>query len=179
MGASKAKAKSTFKQKKPLNPLIVLGSIFGGLLLIFGVLMYAENQGDKNAMANYNPYGDKDLNSTTIDLLSDDNYQSIILEKDLDKLIDSGDSTVAYFFSPTCEYCKKTTPILMPLAESMDVDIVQFNLLEYTNGWEKYKIEGTPTLVLYKDGKEVSRVTGQYGKDYFETWLTTNVLNNK
>ena len=54
--------------------------------------------------------------------------------------------------------CKEATPILTPLAEELGIDLVQYNLLEFEQGWDDYDIEGTPTIVQFKDGKEVARI---------------------
>jgi thioredoxin-related protein len=61
-----------------------------------------------------------------------------------------------------------------PLAEDMDIDLVQFNLLEFEDGWDDYRITETPTIVQYKDGKEVKRITGYQEKAVFEQWFNEN-----
>ncbi len=30
--------------------------------------------------------------------------------------------------------------------------------------WDKYNIQGTPTIIHFKDGKEVSRISGEQSK---------------
>ena len=52
------------------------------------------------------------------------------------------------------------TPRLTPLEQENGVDIVKYNILEYDQGWEDYRIEATPTLVYYEGGKEVNRMEG-------------------
>jgi hypothetical protein len=60
----------------------------------------------------------------------------------------------------------------MPVAEEVGVEINQFNLLEYEDGWNQYRINATPTLVHYKDGKEVARSEGSNTKEAFQSLLT-------
>lgn len=36
----------------------------------------------------------------------------------------------------------------------------EFNLREYEDGWDKYKIEYTPTLIYYEKGVEKERMVG-------------------
>jgi thioredoxin-related protein len=56
----------------------------------------------------------------------------------------------------------------------MDIDLVQFNLLEYEDGWNQYGIESTPTIVQYKDGKEVNRIVGYNEETAFKSWFNEN-----
>lgn len=37
--------------------------------------------------------------------------------------------------------------------------------------WDEYKIKGTPTIIHFKDGKEVSRISGEQPKDKLKEWL--------
>ena len=118
--------------------------------------------------------GKTQLNPETVALLDDPNYQNIIIPDDLDrKLKDKEDMTV-YYYSPICGHCRNTTPIVAPLAMDMNVDLVKFNLLEYDSGWDKYRIKETPTIVQYRDGKEVNRISGYHEKEVFETWFNEN-----
>ena len=36
-------------------------------------------------------------------------------------------------------YCKEATPILTPMAEELGIDLVQYNLLEFKQGWNDYQ----------------------------------------
>jgi len=119
-------------------------------------------------------YGDyKPKAQATIDQLNDKNYQNIILPDDLKKKIDAGEETFAYFFSPTCSHCVATTPILMPAAKDANVHIDQYNMLEFEQGWDDYAISATPTLIYFKDGKEVGRVIGEQTTDAFKEFFKT------
>ncbi len=150
--------------------------IIGGVVIaIFALLIVLTNFSNKDKLAN-NPYDTEDLEQPTIDLLTDENYQNIALPDEVDEKIKSGEPTTVYFFSPTCSYCQTTTPILMPVAEDMDVDVLQYNLLEYEQGWQDYFIEATPTLVHYENGAEVSRWVGSQPKENIEEFFNEVVL---
>ncbi|MGB6406068.1 MAG: thioredoxin family protein [Planococcus donghaensis] len=144
--------------------------IAGIVVVIFAGIILLTNQSNDTKLAN-NPYDTDDLNQATIDQLDDENYQNLILPADLEKQIASGEPTTVYFYSPLCGYCKETTPILMPVAEDMDVDVLQYNLLEYEEEAAPYQIEATPTLVHYEDGKEVSRWVGAQPKENIELFF--------
>ena len=67
-----------------------------------------------------------------------------------------------------------TTPVLMPVADEMDEQVDQYNLLEYENGWNEFNIQSTPTLVKFENGKETSRIVGEHSKEEFEEWFQAN-----
>lgn len=145
--------------------------IAGIVVVVFAGIIFLTNQANDEKLAD-NPYDTEDLEQATIDQLDDKNYQNIVLPTDLEKQISSGEPTTVYFYSPTCGYCQQTTPVLMPVAEDMDVDVLQYNLLEYEQEATQYQIEATPTLVHYDDGKEVSRWVGAQPKENIEKFFT-------
>ncbi|MED3661082.1 thioredoxin family protein [Ureibacillus sp. FSL K6-8385] len=136
-----------------------LGIIAAIVVILFAAVIILTNLSNKSKLEN-NPYGTTNLKQSTIDLLDDKNYQNIILPDDLRKKIKSGEPVVAYLFSPECPHCKNMTPRLMPIADEMGIHIDQLNILEYEKGWDEYDVEYTPTLIYFKDGKEVKREVG-------------------
>ncbi|MGC8227420.1 thioredoxin family protein [Pseudobacillus badius] len=126
--------------------------LFGGIVFL---TKYQQNQAAKD-----NPYGKKELHPETIKQLDDPNYSNLILPDELDKKLKNGEDLFVYFYSPTCSHCKATTPLLMPLAKEKDVDIKQFNLLEFEKEGAPYQIEWTPTLIYFKNGVEQERLVG-------------------
>ena len=145
--------------------------IAGIVVVVFAGIIFLTNQANNEKMAD-NPYDTEDLEQATIDQLDDENYQNIVVPAELEERIASGEPTTVYFFSPTCQYCQQTTPVLMPVAEDMDVDVLQYNLLEYEQGWQQYMIEATPTLIHYDNGEEVSRWVGAQPKENIEKFFT-------
>jgi thioredoxin 1 len=126
------------------------------IVVLFAGLYFINRAGDSAD----NPYGipASKLNHATRQQFDDPNYQNIIVPKDLEKQIASKEETFVYFFSPLCSHCVRTTPVVGPLAKEIGVDLKQHNLLEFEDGWNKYKITGTPTIVVFKDGKETARI---------------------
>ncbi|MFJ8066801.1 thioredoxin family protein [Psychrobacillus sp. NPDC096426] len=151
-------------------------AIFGGIIVLVFVLIFVLNsQKNKQALTD-NPYDKEVLNQSTIDLIKDPNYQNIILPDDLKKKIDSGKPVTAYFFSPECVHCQEMTPRLTPLAEENSVDIVKYNVLEYEQGWDDYLIKATPTIIYFKDGKEVTRMVGAQPNENIQAFFDQVVL---
>lgn len=146
--------------------------LIGGVVLaIFALIVVLTQMSQKEKLAN-NPYDTDNLDPATIDQLDDENYQNIVLPDELEDQIASGEATTVYFFSPTCQYCQQTTPVLMPVADDMDVDVLQYNLLEYDQGRQQYNVQSTPTLVHYENGEEVARWVGAQPKENIERFFT-------
>lgn len=103
--------------------------------------------------------------------MDDPLYQNIIQPNDLEERIESGESTTVYFFSPDCVHCQRTTPVLVPLAEDNDIDLVQMNLMEFEDEKAEYDIEGTPTMVHFDNGNEVARIVGEHPEDEFQSFF--------
>ena len=156
-----------------MKKLAIIGAIVVGLFAIIIVLTTMSN----NSKLENNPYDKDDLNQATIDLLDDKNYQNIILPTALDEKIQSGEKTIAYLFRPDCVHCKSFTPKLMKVADELDLQIDQLNVLEYDDAWDQYRITATPTLIYFENGQEVARISGDYPEEDVRTFFETNVLN--
>jgi thiol-disulfide isomerase/thioredoxin len=155
-----------------MKKIIIFSAIIIALFVGMAVLTNMQN---KAKIGENNPYKTNDLQQATIDQLDDPNYQNIILPEELEQKLDNNEDVTVYFFASDCPHCKVTTPVLMPLADEMGIDVVQYNLLEFQNGWNQYAIEGTPTLVRYEDGKEVARIDGSREEAVFRQWFEENV----
>ncbi|MDC3417258.1 thioredoxin family protein [Aquibacillus salsiterrae] len=125
------------------------------------------------------PYNKETVDQATIDQLDDPLYQNQILPDELSSKLENGEEVTIYFYSPTCIYCQKTTPILVPITDDLGVNMKKLNLLEFPAEWDTYDIEGTPTLVHFDGGEEAARITGAQPKEKFEDFFNTNVLHEK
>ena len=139
-----------------MKKLVIIGA---AVVLLFAAIIVLTNMSNSDKMKD-NPYDTDNLQQSTIDLLDDENYQNIILPEDLEAKIESGEGVFAYMFSPECGYCMQFTPKLMAVAEQEDIQIDQLNVLEYENAWTTYQLQGTPTLIYFENGEEVTRLYG-------------------
>ncbi len=71
------------------------------------------------------------------------------------------------FCAPWCGPCRRMAPILEELAEEHKetVKIGKVNVDNYKQFSIDQGIQALPTIVVYKDGKEVTRVVGLASKD--------------
>ncbi len=75
--------------------------------------------------------------------------------------------TLVDFWAPWCGPCRMQTPILEELAESIKgrVKIAKVNVDEASGVAGSFGVQAIPTLILFKDGKEVQRFIGVQSKD--------------
>ena len=157
-----------------VKKLLIIGSV---IVVLFIAIIVLTNVSNNNKVTSAkNPYGDKVLKQETIDQLDDKNYQNIMLPDELDKKIKAGEDVNAYFFSPICGHCQVFTPVLMPIAKELGVEIAQLNTYEYEELWDKYHIEATPTFIRFENGKEVTRFKGALSEKDLRAFLNTEVL---
>ncbi|EOP30605.1 MULTISPECIES: thioredoxin family protein [Bacillus] len=102
------------------------------------------------------------------------NIQNEIKVNELQNNLLKQDEKFVYFYQTNCSYCKKVSPIVIPIAKKLNIDMKMLNLEEEQNGWNLFKIQGTPTIVHYKDGKEIDRIEGEYKEEEFKKWFNKN-----
>lgn len=145
------------------------------ILFFFSAIAFVNGYKTKEALKD-NPYKKKDLDNATIQQLQDPNYQNIILPEELKTRLHNGETVTVYFFSPKCSWCNKTTPIVVPLAEELGIELTLFNVLEFEEGWDDYLIEGTPTIIHFQGGTEAARKVGFDNEENFRKWFEEVVL---
>ena len=84
---------------------------------------------------------------------------------------------LADFYSDSCIPCKRMSPILSQLESEYSgrLKIVKINTNFETALTERYSVLAAPTLIFFKDGKEVSRIRGAVKKDEL-TALTETLI---
>lgn len=151
--------------------------ILGSILVLFVALYFLVDYKNEQAVdQNGNPYGKDTLKQETIDQLSDPLYQNQITPDKLDEKLANNEEITVYFYSPTCIHCQRTTPVLVPLADELNIDVKKLNLLEFDDKWDTYGIEGTPTLIHFREGEEVARISGEQKEDKLREFLNEYVL---
>lgn len=83
-----------------------------------------------------------------------DNFKEKINEKDKLVLVD--------FYSDSCVPCKRMSPVLAELEETYpdNLSLGKVNIAYEDALVETYEVSSAPTLVFFKDGNEVTRLTG-------------------
>lgn len=152
--------------------------IIGAVVILFAALYFTTNYKNEKAINSAdNPYKKESLRQETIDQLDDPLYDNIIVPEDLDAKLANNEDITVYYYSPTCVYCQKTTPVVVPITEELNIDMKKMNLLEFDK-MAYYDIEGTPTIIHYENGEEVARISGERPeeefRDFFEQYVVTD-----
>ena len=81
---------------------------------------------------------------------------------------------LADFYSDSCIPCKRMSPVLAELEEeNPEVKLVKLNINFSAETAAKYEVTSVPTLVFFKDGSEVQRISGAVRKAQIEEILKT------
>jgi thioredoxin 1 len=94
--------------------------------------------------------------------LSEASFQREVLEATQPVLVD--------FTAVWCQPCKMLDPIVRQLAEQWDgkVKVVKLDVDDNPTLAMDYTVMGVPTLIMFKGGQPVERVTGFQQKDKLE-----------
>lgn len=76
------------------------------------------------------------------------------------------------FFATWCGPCKMQSPVLEELKEDRsDVKLVKIDVDQETEIAREYGVMSIPTLILFKDGKEVAKNVGFMPKELLVQWI--------
>ena len=104
-------------------------------------------------------------------------FTSLVSEVDeigLDKLIAKSSLPVVIdFWAPWCGPCRNFAPTFeaasLYLAGKMV--LAKINTEAFPNVSTKHNVRGIPLIVVFKDGKELTRQSGVYPLEQFKSWL--------
>ncbi len=80
------------------------------------------------------------------------------------------------FWATWCGPCRMLAPVFEEL--SKEVKGVKFGKVEITENEDiaqKYGVMSIPTLIIFKDGKEVDRRMGALPKDLLKKWVESKI----
>lgn len=108
---------------------------------------------DSYAKANCGSCKNSLLDTTPIEL-DESNFDHVVVNSEIPVIVD--------FWAPWCAPCKMMAPIFNEVAQKYPLKalFVKVNTEAQQNLGAKYNIRSIPTLVVYKNGNEVKRVSG-------------------
>jgi thioredoxin 1 len=97
--------------------------------------------------------------------VSDDAFEKTILQASVPVLVD--------FWAPWCGPCKMIAPAVEELAREYDGKalVAKVNTDNDPLWASRFGVQGIPTLIIFKNGKEVDRVVGAVRKDVLKNKL--------
>ncbi|HDR7793200.1 TPA: thioredoxin family protein [Bacillus luti] len=140
--------------------------IFGGIIIALFAAIFAVTQMEEKNTAS-SPKIDNGANQSG----GSDYYANKISLADLQKNLEEKKEQTVYFYQTSCVHCQKVSPVVVPMAKDLNVDMKVMDIERLDAPWDEYKIKGTPTIIHFKDGKEVSRVSGEQSKEKFKEWF--------
>ncbi len=105
-------------------------------------------------------------NSKSLEVeVNGNNFKQEVLESSIPVLVD--------FWASWCMPCRMLDPITEKLAEENQgkLKVCKLNTDENQNIAAQYGIQGIPTLIVFKEGKEVGRTVGVMSKEKLQEKL--------
>lgn len=102
-------------------------------------------------------------------------YKNISLQKYQTK-IQSSEDFMMYVYKTTCGVCQEMKPSINEAIQEEKVNLIAMNADEKENidrkFFEEHKLEKSPTLLYYKNGKEVERLEGFHSKKELKEFMS-------
>ncbi len=98
-------------------------------------------------------------------VLTDENFESEVLQSDLPVLVD--------FWAEWCVPCRMLSPVVDQIAQEYadKVKVAKLNVDECPETAQKYTIQSIPTLMVFKNGEVASKNIGVIPKRNIEEML--------
>jgi len=93
-----------------------------------------------------------------------ESFKTHISESDIPVLVD--------FYSPDCAPCMKMAPDYEKAASSfgLEVRFIKINTLDFPEIARQYGVNALPTIVAFKNGRELNRFSSALSKDHLSMW---------
>lgn len=91
----------------------------------------------------------------------------ILTDQNFQNQIKSG-ITLVDFWAAWCMPCKMMAPVLNSVAGEINgnASVGKLNIEDYQSVAARYKVRSIPTLILFKNGKEINRYVGVKNKEF-------------
>ncbi len=96
-----------------------------------------------------------------VPMVADGAKIKVLNDKNFNQQIKSGVILVD-FWASWCAPCKMMAPVLNEISEELTGNnfVGKLNVEQYQSISAKYKVRNIPTMILYKNGKEINRFVG-------------------
>lgn len=104
-------------------------------------------------------------------------FESAADETAFDAAVGGGDMVIAKFQTRACVICRRLEPGLVQLSERMaeDLRIIDVDAEDVPELAQRYNIQGVPTLILFREGRELTRCNGFQSTGMLRDWLAPHL----
>ncbi|RBP42208.1 thioredoxin [Garciella nitratireducens DSM 15102] len=101
------------------------------------------------------------MTNEKIVILTEENFQQEVEQSDIPVMVD--------FWAEWCGPCKAVSPIIDELAEEYagKIKVGKVNVDDQGALSTKFRVMSIPTIIFFKNGKEIERLIGARGKEEF------------
>lgn len=95
----------------------------------------------------------------------------VINEKEFKDLVSDG-LVLVDFFAEWCGPCRMLAPVLEDFAnEESGIEVYKVNVDNDPDLAREFKVSSIPTMILFKDGKQIEKKIGFAPKDALKAWI--------
>lgn len=93
------------------------------------------------------------------------------------EVLGAGKPVLVDFWAEWCAPCRMLAPTVNAVAEQYgdNAGVVKLNVDDNPSTAQRYGIKGIPTLILFREGKEVERVVGATSKESITRMIDKHV----
>ncbi len=94
-----------------------------------------------------------------------------------DQMTRSAENVLVEFYATWCPHCKAMAPVVEQIGEMLEsqVKIVQLDVDKNTEAADAENVTGTPTFILYKNGQQVWRQSGEMPGEVLLNKITSHI----
>ncbi|HEX8230817.1 MAG TPA: thioredoxin [Chloroflexia bacterium] len=109
--------------------------------------------------------------TTTVEIITDNEFQDRVLEAESPVVVD--------FWAPWCGPCRMVSPIVEELSNeySGKVRFAKMNTDDNEATATQYGIWSIPTLIIFKEGKEINRLVGFAPKEQLKRQIDRSLAS--
>ena len=103
--------------------------------------------------------------------VTDNSFEEEVLNNKIPVLVD--------FWAEWCGPCKMLAPTIDELSKSLQgkVKILKMNIDDNPDTPTKFGVRSIPTMMIFKDGKQLASRVGALPKSSIEEWINSNITD--